>query len=172
MVGLGNPEGKYFRTWHNLGFQAAELFAGNATFKKKGNQLLAETRVGDSKVLVLKPLTYMNLSGQAVLAVARKYRLATPQIIVLVDDIYLPVGTVRLKKSGSAGGHNGLKSIIELLHATDFVKIKIGAQPLTPIKGNTADYVLSRIPDNLQATVAQSLADAVAIAHDVIKGVK
>lgn len=172
VVGLGNPEGKYFRTWHNLGFRAAELFAGDAPFQKKGNQLLAETRVGDAKVLVLKPLTYMNLSGQAVVAVSRKYRLPTPQIIVFVDDIYLPVGTVRLKKSGSAGGHNGLKSIIELLHATDFVKIKIGAAPQTAIKGNTADYVLSRIPDDQSDAVAQSLTDAVAIAHDVIKGVK
>ena len=172
VVGLGNPEGKYFRTWHNLGFRAAELFAGDNAFKKKGNQMLAETRVGDAKVIILKPLTYMNLSGQAVLAVSRKYRIPATDIIVFVDDIYLPVGTVRLKKSGSAGGHNGLKSIIELLHATDFTKIKIGAAPTTPIKGNTADYVLSRVPDDLNPTVEQSLADAVAIAIDVIKGVK
>lgn len=172
VVGLGNPEGKYFETWHNLGFKAAELFAGPQTFKKKGNQLLCETKVGDAKVIILKPLTYMNLSGQAVVAVSRKYKIPPENIIVFVDDIYLDVGTVRLKKSGGAGGHNGLKSVAELLKATNYVKIKIGAKPQTDVKGNTADYVLSRIPAALKLQVDASLAAAVTLAHDVLAGVK
>ena len=172
VVGLGNPEGKYFNTWHNLGFRAAERFADGQTFVKKGNQLRCDLPCDGAQVIVLKPLTYMNLSGQAVVAVSRKYHIPPEQIIVFVDDIYLPVGTVRLKKSGSAGGHNGLKSIIELLKSTAFVKIKLGAQPTTEIKGNTADYVLSRVPAALQPTVEQSLTTAVEIAHAVIMGVK
>lgn len=172
VVGLGNPEGKYFETWHNLGFKAAERFAGNLTFTKKGNQLLTSTHENGNKVIILKPLTYMNLSGQAVVAVCRKFKIPTTQVIVFVDDIYLDIGTVRLKKSGGAGGHNGLKSINELLQATDYTKIKIGAKPATDIKGNTANYVLSKIPDTDRATIDTALDTAVQIAHDVIAGVK
>ncbi|MCQ2382932.1 MAG: aminoacyl-tRNA hydrolase [Clostridia bacterium] len=172
VVGLGNPEGKYFETWHNLGFKAAERFAGTEPFTKKGNQMLATAHENDNKIIILKPLTYMNLSGQAVVAVSRKHKIPPEQIIVFVDDIYLDIGTVRLKKSGSAGGHNGLKSVSELLQATNYVKIKIGAKPQTDIKGNTANYVLSKIPDEVRPTLDTAINQAVAIAHDVIAGVK
>ncbi|MCM1404602.1 MAG: aminoacyl-tRNA hydrolase [Prevotella sp.] len=172
VVGLGNPEGKYFETWHNLGFKAAERLAGDLPFTKKGNQMLATTHLHDQKVIILKPLTYMNLSGQAVLAVSRKYHIPAEQIIVFVDDIYLDIGTVRLKKSGGTGGHNGLQSVSELLHATTYVKIKIGAKPSADIKGNTAAYVLSKIPDTDRPAVDTALDAAVQIAHDVIAGVK
>ena len=139
VVGLGNPEGKYFETWHNLGFKAAERFAGDLPFTKKGNQLTATTHLNGDKVIILKPLTYMNLSGQAVVAVCRKYKIPPEQVLVFVDDIYLDIGTVRLKKSGGTGGHNGLKSISELLQSTTYIKIKIGAKPNTDVKGNTAN---------------------------------
>lgn len=172
VVGLGNPEGKYFETWHNLGFKAVERFAGDLSFTKKGNQMLATTHKNGQKIILLKPLTYMNLSGQAVVAVSRKYKIPPEQVIVFVDDIYLDIGTVRLKKSGSAGGHNGLKSVSELLQSTSYVKIKIGAKPTTDIKGNTAAYVLSKIPDEVRPTLNTAIDQAVAIAHDVIAGVK
>lgn len=172
VVGLGNPEGKYFETWHNLGFKAAERFAGDLTFTKKGNQLITDTHEKGNKVIILKPLTYMNLSGQAVVAVCRKYKIPAEQVIVFVDDIYLDIGTVRLKKSGGAGGHNGLKSINELLQATTYTKIKIGAKPTTDIKGNTASYVLAKIPEDQRDAVNTAIDTAVQIAHDVIAGVK
>ena len=172
VVGLGNPEGKYFETWHNLGFKAAERFAGDLTFTKKGNQLITDTHEKGNKVIILKPLTYMNLSGQAVVAVCRKYKIPAEQVIVFVDDIYLDIGTVRLKKSGGAGGHNGLKSINELLQATTYTKIKIGAKPTTDIKGNTANYVLAKIPEDQRDAVNTAIDTAVQIAHDVIAGVK
>lgn len=172
VVGLGNPEGKYFETWHNLGFKTAERFAGDLTFTKKGNQLITDTHEKGNKVIILKPLTYMNLSGQAVVAVCRKYKIPAEQVIVFVDDIYLDVGTVRLKKSGGAGGHNGLKSINELLQATNYTKIKIGAKPTTDIKGNTASYVLAKIPEDQRDAVNTAIDTAVQIAHDVIAGVK
>lgn len=172
VVGLGNPEGKYFETWHNLGFKAAERFAGDLTFTKKGNQLITDTHEKGNKVIILKPLTYMNLSGQAVVAVCRKYKIPAEQVIVFVDDIYLDIGTVRLKKSGGAGGHNGLKSINELLQSTTYTKIKIGAKPTTDIKGNTANYVLAKIPEDQRDAVNTAIDTAVQIAHDVIAGVK
>ena len=172
VVGLGNPEGKYFETWHNLGFKAAERFAGDLPFTKKGNQMTATTHINGDKIIILKPLTYMNLSGQAVVAVCRKYKIPAEQVIVFVDDIYLDIGTVRLKKSGSAGGHNGLKSVSELLQSTTYVKIKIGAKPTTDIKGNTANYVLSKVPEDARPAVDAAIDQAVAIAHDVIAGVK
>ena len=172
VVGLGNPEGKYFETWHNLGFKAAERFAGDLTFTKKGNQLITDTHEKGNKIIILKPLTYMNLSGQAVVAVCRKYKIPAEQVIVFVDDIYLDIGTVRLKKSGGAGGHNGLKSINELLQATTYTKIKIGAKPTTDIKGNTASYVLAKIPEDQRDAVNTAIDTAVQIAHDVIAGVK
>lgn len=172
VVGLGNPEGKYFETWHNLGFKAAERFADGLTFTKKGNQLITSTHENGNKVIILKPLTYMNLSGQAVIAVCRKFKIPTEQVIVFVDDIYLDIGTVRLKKSGGSGGHNGLKSINELMQATNYTKIKIGAKPVSDIKGNTANYVLSKIPESVRTTVDTAIDQAVQIAHDVIAGVK
>lgn len=172
VVGLGNPEGKYFETWHNLGFKAAERFADGLPFTKKGNQMLANTHINGNKIMILKPLTYMNLSGQAVVAVSRKYKIPPEQIIVFVDDIYLDIGTVRLKKSGGAGGHNGLKSVSELLQSTTYTKIKIGAKPCGDIKGNTAAYVLSKITDAERPMVDTALDAAVQIAHDVIAGVK
>ena len=172
VVGLGNPEGKYFETWHNLGFKAAERFAGDLNFVKKGNQLITDTHLRGNKVIILKPLTYMNLSGQAVVAVCRKFKIPAEQVIVFVDDIYLDIGTVRLKKSGGAGGHNGLKSINELLQATTYTKIKIGAKPTTDIKGNTANYVLAKIPEADRPAINTALDTAVQIAHDVIAGVK
>ena len=172
VVGLGNPEGKYFETWHNLGFKAAERFAGDLPFTKKGNQMLANTHINGNKIIILKPLTYMNLSGQAVIAVCRKFKIPAEQVIVFVDDIYLDIGTVRLKKSGGAGGHNGLKSINELLQATNYTKIKIGAKPADDIKGNTASYVLSKITAEDRPTIDAALDTAVQIAHDVIAGVK
>jgi PTH1 family peptidyl-tRNA hydrolase len=175
IVGLGNPEGKYFNTWHNLGFLAAESSAvqNNTGFKKKGNTLICDTKIGGRKVFVLKPLTYMNLSGQAVLATARKYKIAPEKIIVFCDDVYIDIGNIRVATGGGAGGHNGLRSINELLKSTDYIKIRIGARPTDGIKGNTADYVLSKIPDadrDKRDKIVLSIEDAVKAAMEIISG--
>ena len=174
IVGLGNPEGRYFNTWHHLGFKAAEETAANfvlmqkSPFKKRGNQLLAEAKVGDSRVFILKPLTYMNLSGQAVLAVARKYKIPAENIIVFADDVYIDIGHIRITTGGGSGGHNGIQSISELLKSANYIKIRIGAKPAKDIKGNTADYVLSKIPDELLPQVTESLNLAAAAATEII----
>jgi PTH1 family peptidyl-tRNA hydrolase len=171
-VGLGNPEGKYFNSWHNLGFLAAEKFAANhnAEFKKKGNQLIAEMKIADNKVFVLKPLTYMNLSGQAVLAVVRKYKIPVENIIVFTDDIYINIGSIRVTVGGGSGGHNGIKSVNELLKVTSYTKIRIGAKPKNEIKGNTADYVLSAINCEVRPHVDESINIACKAALEIISG--
>ncbi|MDR1917622.1 MAG: aminoacyl-tRNA hydrolase [Christensenellaceae bacterium] len=172
IVGLGNPEGKYFDTWHNLGFKTAEKFAGEhgVDFKKKGNQLLCDYNENGNKVFILKPLTYMNLSGQAVVAVARKYKIAHENIIVFCDDIYIDTGNIRVTKGGSAGGHNGLKSVNELLGANDYIKVRIGAKPTGEIKGNTANYVLGKIPTEIKPQIDTAITDAVTVAEQILLG--
>jgi PTH1 family peptidyl-tRNA hydrolase len=142
VVGLGNPEGKYFNTYHNLGFLCAEKLAAEMAteFKKKGNQLIAKS--GD--VFILKPLTYMNLSGQAVKAVASKYKIEPDRIIVFVDDLYIDKGNIRVSFGGGAAGHNGLRSINEILGTNQYIKIRVGIKAVDT-KKSQSDYVLSKI---------------------------
>ena len=129
IVGLGNPDAQYKNTFHNLGFMCVEKVAENlgATFsKEKCRALIAETRVGVEKVILAKPLTYMNLSGIAVGAYANYYNLGNEEIAVIQDDLDLPVGQLRIRKKGSAGGHNGIKSIQEHLGTDEFPRFKVG----------------------------------------------
>jgi PTH1 family peptidyl-tRNA hydrolase len=173
VVGLGNPEGKYFDSWHNLGFRAAEEFAARhkIEFKKKGNQSIASYIENGGKVFVLTPLTYMNLSGQAVVAAARKYKIPPENIIVFCDDVYIDVGGIRVSKGGSAGGHNGLKSVTELLGTADYIRVRIGAKPAGDIRGNTADFVLSKIPAKTKPYIAAAVFDATTAAEKILAGV-
>jgi len=146
VAGLGNPEGRYFNTYHNVGFICAEKLAAElgAEFKKRGNQLISTCSLSPVTCYLLKPLTYMNLSGQAVAAVARKYKIAAENIIVFVDDLYIDKGNLRVSFGGSSGGHNGLRSINEILGTNQYIKIRVGIKPATT-PHNTADYVLSKI---------------------------
>jgi PTH1 family peptidyl-tRNA hydrolase len=144
-VGLGNPEGKYFSTYHNLGFLCAEELARRwgAEFKKRGNQLTAMH--GDT--VILKPLTYMNLSGQAVVAIQRKYKIPPENIIVICDDLYIEKGNIRVTIGGSGGGHNGIRSVNELLKTDKYMRIRIGIMPTEPPE-SLANYVLSKMTEN------------------------
>jgi PTH1 family peptidyl-tRNA hydrolase len=138
VIGLGNPGEEYQNTRHNIGFLALDTWA-----KKRGLQFQREhdyliTRWKNN--LVIKPLTYMNLSGLAVRRILHQYA-QIEELLVIADDIYLPFGEVRLRKSGGDGGHNGLKSIIEVLQSQDFSRLRIGIQE--PQQGALRDYVLS-----------------------------
>src|SRR5215510_6641247 len=105
VVGLGNPEGKYFGTYHNAGFLAVDALAAQVGtgFKKKGNQMFCDFRTDNAKVFILKPLTYMNLSGQAVVALSRKYKIVPENIVVFMDDLYIDKGHIRITFGGSGG---------------------------------------------------------------------
>jgi PTH1 family peptidyl-tRNA hydrolase len=130
IVGLGNPGKKYERTRHNVGFLALDEVAALAGTKFKNkcevNGLFTETKINNRAVELLKPGTFMNLSGEAVFAAAKKWRVPTNKITLILDDANLPLGTIRTREGGSAGGHNGLKSIIEKLGTDKIRRVRVG----------------------------------------------
>ena len=129
IVGLGNPGKQYEHTRHNVGFDVIDLFArvhGLTVTKRDCRALIGDGRIGDTRVYVMKPQTFMNLSGESVALFLRQKPLATLDILVVSDDIALPVGKLRIRPGGSAGGHNGLKSLIQHLHSSDFPRLRIG----------------------------------------------
>ena len=168
VVGLGNPEGKYFQTYHNIGFLCADLLAQKlgVAFRKNGNQMLGKG-VG---VFVLKPLTYMNNSGQAVVAVARKQGIAPEDIIVFVDDLYIDKGNIRIAVGGSSAGHNGITSINQLLGTSKYIKIRVGIKPEVAPKNGTANYVLARIDEKERGLLDEAIEKAVTAAVALLGG--
>jgi peptidyl-tRNA hydrolase, PTH1 family len=150
IIGLGNPGKKYEKTWHNLGFVAAGKIAENLSAKKlqlekKFQAEIAVTKTLGEKIIIAKPQTFMNESGRAVALIANYYKIGRPDIIVIHDDLDLPLGKIRLTKNSSAGGHNGVRSIIETLSGQDFIRVKIGVATEKTKKIGTADYVLNKI---------------------------
>ena len=130
IVGLGNPGEKYARTRHNLGFLALDLLAERQKLKVnriKYKALVAETEFGGARCLLMKPQTYMDLSGEAVREAAQFYKIPADHVLVIYDDVSLPVGKLRVRPSGSAGGHNGIKNIIAHLGTDVFPRVEIGA---------------------------------------------
>ncbi len=148
IIGLGNPGAQYSRNRHNVGFQVLELLAGRHRIAVDRMQQRAFTGSGfvgvagaRQKVLLVKPLTYMNASGEAVAPLARYYRVTPEDLIVVHDDLDLASGKLRLRAEGSSGGQNGIRSIIDRLGAQDFARVKIGiGRP--PGRMDPADYVL------------------------------
>ena len=148
IVGLGNPGDKYDGTRHNAGFLAVDALADKGRFRisrVKFKALTAQAEVGGQGALVMKPTTYMNLSGEAVGEAARFYHIPPANVLVISDDVDLPLGKLRLRTGGSAGGHNGLKSIIQHLGTDQFPRIKIGVggKPLPDY--DMADWVLGKL---------------------------
>ena len=145
VVGLGNPGARYESTRHNMGFLALDRLAERE--KLRFNKLrfkawTAEWKLGEDKVLVMKPQTYMNLSGESVGAAARFYKIPADHILVVSDDISLPVGKLRLRSAGSAGGHNGLKNIIQHLGTDRFPRIKVGVGAPQQAGYDVVDWVI------------------------------
>ena len=162
LVGLGNPGAKYASTRHNMGFLALDGLADREGFrfnKLRFRAWTAQWKVGDQQVLVMKPQTYMNLSGESVGAAARFYKIPAEHILVISDDIDLPVGKLRLRSAGSAGGHNGLKNIIQHLGSERFPRIKVGVGAKPP-KMDLADYVLSRFGAEEQKLMDEAFGEA------------
>ncbi len=146
IVGLGNPGKEYEKTRHNCGFRALDILAGKLgckVDKGKFQGLYGVVNHAGKKLLLLKPLTYMNLSGKSVLQLSAYFQIPPQRIIVLFDDVSLEVGRLRIRAEGSAGGHNGIKSIIAELGAQDFPRVKIGVGGKAHPEQDLADHVLS-----------------------------
>lgn len=129
IVGLGNPGAEYAQTRHNIGFMVINELAAKldvTTEKKQHKALISQVKMGTEKVILAKPQTFMNLSGQAVVALMNWYKLAPEDLLVIVDDMDLPPGTLRVRKNGSAGGQKGLQNIIDLLGTQDFARMRVG----------------------------------------------
>ena len=148
IVGLGNPDKRYFNTYHNVGFLTVDKIAQklNVKFAKSFCYAdVAEAKISNQKVLIAKPKTYMNLSGESVKAFKKKFNLKNSEILVVVDDVDLPLGAYRFREAGSAGTHNGMRSIVQNI-GVDFKRVRIGIKPEEK-PYNLADYVLSEIDD-------------------------
>ena len=172
IVGLGNPGPEYARTRHNAGFRAIDLLAEKAGVKidrAKFRALTRLTELGGQKVLLMKPQTFMNASGEAVQLAAMYYKVPISRILVLSDDISLPVGRLRVRADGSAGGHNGLKSIISHLGSQDFPRIRIGVGAKPNPDYDLADWVLSRFTPDEETLLQPAIAHAADAAEELIR---
>ncbi len=173
IVGLGNPDAKYRGTRHNAGFAALDHLAaawGCAVDRAKWSGLYGIARVDGRKVLLLKPLTYMNDSGRCVGPAAAFYKLPPQRVLVLCDDITQEPGHIRIRASGSAGGHNGLKSIIAHLGSEDFPRLRIGVGAKPDPDYDLANWVLSRFPPEAARAVADRHADIEAACRLILAG--
>ncbi|HPU97547.1 MAG TPA: aminoacyl-tRNA hydrolase [Candidatus Hydrogenedentes bacterium] len=146
VAGLGNPGARYDRTRHNMGFMAVDALAsrlGVRLDREKNEGLYAETNIGELRIMLVKPLTYMNRSGGCVAACCRNRIVDYSNVLVIVDDVNLPLGRLRLRPGGSDGGHNGLKSVTERLGTSEYPRLRLGVGRQDADQ-DLADYVLSR----------------------------
>ena len=160
IVGLGNPGPEYAKTRHNVGFRCLDIVAGKlgcAVDKGKFQGLYGVTSYHGSKVYLLKPLTYMNLSGRSVLQLSAYFQIPPERIVVLFDDISLEPGRLRVRGNGSAGGHNGIKSIIQELGSQNFPRVKIGVGAKPHPNFDLAAWVLSTFSASEEKALAVSL---------------
>ena len=163
IVGLGNPGKEYERTRHNAGFRAIDILAdklGCRIDKGKFQGLYSQTVYGGKKLFLLKPQTYMNLSGRSVLQLSAYFNIPPQRIIVLFDDISLAPGRLRIRADGSAGGHNGIKSIISDVGSQSFPRVKIGVGSKPTPEFNLADWVLSAFSAKEEKDLQFALANA------------
>ncbi len=170
VVFLGNPGQKYASTRHNAGFMAADAYEkkyGAKINRLKFHSLTCLCKAGSEKVLLMKPQTFMNLSGTAVKPAADYYRIMPERILVVSDDISLPLGTLRIRRKGSAGGHNGLKDIIDKC-GEDFPRLKIGVGSPPDADYEMADWVLSSLKNKEAATMAAAALEAADAVYAII----
>lgn len=173
VVGLGNPGRQYEGTRHNIGWRALDAAAeawGGKIVKSKHKALTDTVTVNGKKVLLMKPQTFMNASGEAVGDAAKFYKVAPQNVIVLSDDIALAPGVLRIRKTGSAGGHNGLKSIIAHLGSQDFLRLRIGVGEKPHPEYDLADWVLGKFSPADNKVIDERMADIVAALELMLAG--
>ena len=170
VVGLGNPDKKYINTRHNVGFEMIDVLASYSRIrvnKIKCKALIGEGRIGEVPVILAKPQTYMNLSGESVKELCNYFKIPTENVVVMYDDISLDVGKIRIRQKGSAGGHNGMKNIIYHLKSDEFPRVRFGiGKPV----GDLADYVLSNFSKDETKILIDSAKNVPDIIESIIKG--
>ena len=172
LVCLGNPGREYAETRHNVGFLTADLIAEKKSAKidrLKFRALTGTVDLGGEKVLVMKPQTYMNLSGEAVGEAARFYKIPAERVLVISDDVSLPLGKMRIRGNGSAGGHNGLKNIIQHLGTDNFPRIKVGVGAPAHPEHEMVDWVIGKFSKDERKALDEMLKKAMDAAECVIR---
>lgn len=171
IIGLGNPEEEYANTRHNMGFDAINEIArrNQISLTKKKFQAIYEVAIIEGKkVILLKPQTYMNLSGDSIREVMQFYHIKPEEILVIYDDIDIEKGIIKIRKKGGPGGHNGMKSVIENIGTTDFPRIRIGiGQP--EYKGDMINYVIGPVPEDEKRILAQGVQKAADAIEEFLK---
>ena len=169
IVGLGNPGSKYENTRHNMGFKAIDAMAsefGIDVNRAKFKGLIGEGRIGSEKVILLKPQTYMNLSGQSVREIMNFYKIPEENLIVIYDDFDLPIGSIRVRKSGGPGPHNGMKSVIQELGSRKFPRVRVG---IGSSDGSTIQFVIGKVGKDEQQILNEAAEAAASAAADIIR---
>ena len=173
IAGLGNPGSRYENTRHNAGFKAVDLLAEEEGFeikKVKFHALIADEMIAGKRCLIMKPQTMMNLSGEAILQAAQYYNIPDENIIILYDDISLDIGKTRIRRKGSAGGHNGIKSIISCLGGEDFPRVKIGVDKKPNPEYDLASWVLGEFPKEKSEQLSSALKNSIEAAKLIVDG--
>ena len=171
IVGLGNPGLQYENTRHNVGFMAADLFMktnGGEFNKNKMKAVMGECNLKNNRILVVKPQTYMNNSGDAVSQIVRFYKIPLNRIIVVCDDINLDVGKIRIRRNGSDGGQKGMRDIIELFGSNEIMRIKVGVGKKPHPQYDLADWVLSKFPKEAEPELTNALEKTVKALTEII----
>lgn len=173
IVGLGNPGPKYEITRHNIGFIAIDALAqaNHVRIEKlKFKSLIADTTIAGQRVILMKPQTFMNNSGDAIEAAAHFYKVPVENIIILFDDVSLKPGQIRIRRKGSDGGHNGIKSIIQYLNSDQFPRVKIGVGEKPHPNYELADWVLSKFKKEEEPQMKEAVQQAVEAVELIIQG--
>ena len=171
VVGLGNPEKKYFNTFHNMGFMVVDRLVEklNVSFTKgECRAVTAHAKINGEKVIIAKPVTYMNLSGEAVQELCHKYKIEKGHLIVVYDDIDIPIGKLRIRVNGSAGTHNGMRNIVQMISTDDFPRVRVGIGKDTQLP--LVDYVLSQVTDDDHTALDTVLDQAAQALYDFVHG--
>lgn len=169
IAGLGNPGSKYENTRHNMGFKAIDAMAsefGIDVNRAKFKGLIGEGRIGSEKVILLKPQTYMNLSGQSVREIMYFYKIPEENLIVIYDDFDLPIGSIRVRKSGGPGTHNGMKSVVQELGSRKFPRVRVG---IGSSDGSTIQFVIGKVGKDEQQILNEAAEAAASAAADIIR---
>lgn len=173
VIGLGNIGKQYEKTRHNIGFLAIDYIAekwGAKIDRLKFNATIGEASVGEKRILLMKPTTFMNNSGVAAKEAADFYKIPPENVIILHDEISFDPGVIRIRRKGSAGGHNGLKSLIAHLGSEDFPRIKIGVGKKPTPEYDLVDFVLGKFPEKDLEAIESRFSDIEAAVKDIING--